>query len=85
MNKSWYVLFLSCAGIVIGSLISSLTKAVSWLSFLSYGLKFGLQNPVVLDLGVLQLTIGFSIDLTIAVILMVGLSLFIGLKVIKIK
>ena len=46
-----------------------LADGVSFLSWLSYGQAFGLQNPVVLNLGVMSITFGLSIEINIASIL----------------
>lgn len=47
------------------------------LSWLSYGQAFGLQNPVVLNLGVMSITFGLSIEINIASILGMILSIII--------
>jgi len=81
MKRSLYCLFLVCAGIVIGTLVAALTKDVAALSWLSYGLDFGLTSPFVLDLAVMKLTFGLSLTLNISVVIFVILSLAIGLSV----
>ena len=53
------------AGIVIGGFIGSLFPN----TFLNYGQVFGLSNPVVLDLGIIVLTFGLTIRITIASVL----------------
>ena len=53
------------AGIVIGGFIGSLFPS-TWLN---YGQSFGLSQPLVLDLGILAITFGLSIKITIASIL----------------
>ena len=53
------------AGIVIGGFIGSLLPN----TFLNYGQTFGMQTPLILDLGVMVLTIGLSIKITLASIL----------------
>jgi len=74
----WLNLFLICVGVVTGSMVSEMTAGIAWLSWLSYGLAFGTQAPVVLDLGILSLTFGIRIDLTISAIIFVALSLILG-------
>ena len=81
MKRSLYCLFLVCAGIVIGTLVAALTKDVAALSWLAYGLDFGLTSPFVLDLAVMKLTFGLSLTLNISVVIFVILSLAIGLSV----
>ena len=70
MKKNfWLNFFLICVGIVLGAMVSEMTAGIAWLSWLSYGLAFGTQAPVVLDLGILSLTFGIRIDLTISAII----------------
>ncbi len=78
-NTFILIIFILC-GLVIGGLIGELTKNVSWLNFLSYGQSFGLTNPVTLDLGVMQLTLGLMFKINIAGILGIILSIFLYKK-----
>ncbi len=80
MKRSLYVLFLICAGILVGSLVAALTKNIGFLSWLSFGLDFGLTQPFVLDLAVLRLTFGLTVNLNISVILFLSLFLAVGLR-----
>ena len=70
-NWSCFLLILAC--IVIGGFIGSLFPN-SWLN---YGQSFGLSSPLVLDLGILCITFGLSIKITIAGILGVALGIII--------
>ena len=54
---------------MLGSFIATLTAGVGGLGWLSYGQTFGFQNPIVLDLGVMIITFGLTIKITIASIL----------------
>ena len=45
------------------------------LSWLNYGQSFGLMDPVVLDLGILVITFGLSIRVTMASIIGVVIAL----------
>ncbi len=65
-KNTWALFLLLLAGIVLGSFLAQLTKDISALSWLSFGKTFGLDSPVVLDLGVLILTFGLKIKFTIA-------------------
>ena len=67
------------AGIVLGGFIGMLAQDIPGLGWLSYGQTFGLQQPVILDLGILVLTLGLSVNISIASIVgMIFLSLFIA-------
>lgn len=76
-KNTWALFLMLLAGIVIGGFIGTLTKDVSALSWLSYGQSFGLNDPIVLDLGVLVLTFGLSINISIASIIGVVLAIII--------
>ena len=76
--RSVFSFFLVLVGIVVGSLIAKVTASVPALGWLPYALSFGLESPVVLDLSVIRLTFGLSVDLSIAVILCVVISLIVG-------
>ena len=64
-KNNWACFLLILAGIVIGGFIGSLLP-VQWFN---YGQTFGLSSPVVLDFGILCLTFGLSIKITVASIL----------------
>ena len=82
-NNFLYNVVLVLAGIVIGSLVGKVTEGIAVLKWLSFGLTFGTEAPVVLDLFVLRLTFGISFNLSVSVILFVALSLILGRKLIK--
>ena len=68
-KNAWVLLILMLAGIVVGGFIGNLTSGMSGLNWLSYGQSFGLDNPIVLNLGILVITFGLTIKITIASIL----------------
>ena len=68
-KNGWVLLLLMLAGIVVGGFIGSLTQNINALSWLNYGQSFGLDNPIVLDLGILIITFGLTIKITIASII----------------
>ncbi len=65
-KNNWTLFILILAGIVLGGFLGNLAQSVPWLSWLNYGQAFGLENPLVLDLGILVLTFGLSVRITIA-------------------
>lgn len=71
-------LFLVLIGIVVGTFVGNICKDVSFLSWLTYGMTFGMTSPLVLDLNVIQLTFAASINLTLSVVIFVVLSFIIG-------
>jgi len=78
-RNPWVLLVLVLMGVVLGGFLGSLAEGVSFLQWLNYGQSFGIgqSNPVVLDLGVLVITFGLSIRITIAGILGVVLAILI--------
>lgn len=84
-KNGWVLFLLMLTGIVLGSFIGYITRGVSYLSWLNYGLDFGIGSPehngiVSLNLGVLVISFGLSIRITIASIVGVILSIFIYRK-----
>lgn len=73
----WALTLLILAGIVLGSFIATLTDGISGLSWLSYGQTFGFENPIVLNLGVMVLTFGLTIKITIASIIGIIVAVFV--------
>lgn len=76
-KNAWALFLMLLAGIVLGGFIGILTKDISAFSWLSYGQSFGLADPVVLNFGVLVITFGLSIKITIASIVGVILAIII--------
>lgn len=68
-KNNWALTMLILAGIVLGSFIATLTAGLPGLGWLSFGQTFGFQNPIVLNLGVMIITFGLTIKITIASIL----------------
>ncbi len=76
-KNAWALFLLILAGIVLGGFIGMLADGVSALSWLNYGQSFGLDEPVVLNLGLLVVTFGLTIKITIASIIGVILAIII--------
>lgn len=73
-----YNAFLVLVGIVVGTFVGNLCKGINALSWLAFGIDFGMNSPLSLDLGIMQLTFAISINLTLAVVLFIILALVIG-------
>ena len=73
MRKNNWACFLILAGVVIGGVIGNLFPD-SWLN---YGQTFGLSQPLVLDFGILCLTFGLTIKITIASIIGIAIGILI--------
>ncbi len=73
----WILLLLLLAGIVLGGFVGEMTKGIAGLSWLNFGQSFGFDNPLVIDLGILVLTFGINIRITMASIIGVAISLLV--------
>lgn len=77
----WILLVFILSGLVIGGLLGKVASTVQWLEWLAYGQSFGLSNPIVLDLNILQVTFGLMININIASIIGMAIAIFIYRKV----
>ncbi|MBQ8747015.1 MAG: DUF4321 domain-containing protein [Clostridia bacterium] len=77
-SKFWLNFFLVCVGIVVGTLAADLCADVPFLSWLGYGMNFGMAAPATFNLQVLSITLGLSLNLNISVIIFIILSLILG-------
>ncbi len=68
---NWVLIVLILVGFVIGRFIGTYFDG----TFLNYGQSFGLSNPVELDLGFIILTFGLKIQINIASVIGVIISL----------
>ncbi len=85
MKRSLIMLFFVCAGIVVGSLVAQVADGTAAFDWLNFGMAFGITSPLVLDLGVLTLTLGATFHLSISVILFTILSTLCGLAILRRK
>lgn len=76
-KNSWALFLLLLSGIVLGGFLGNLAAGIPFLSWLNYGQSFGFSNPIVLDLGILVITFGLSIRITIASIIGVLIAIII--------
>ena len=79
-KKGWICILFILAGLVVGGLIGQLTADVDFLWWLSYGQEFGMENPLILDLSIFKITFGLTININIASIIGVLISLLIYRK-----
>lgn len=76
-KNAWALFLLILAGIVLGGFIGMLAEGISALSWLNFGQTFGLDSPIVLNLGLLVITFGLNIKITIASIVGVIIAIII--------
>lgn len=65
-KNAWALVLLLLAGIVLGGFVGSLVEGISYLGWLNYGQTFGLISPITLDLGILVLTFGLTLKITLS-------------------
>ena len=65
-KNCWVLLLLMLAGVVLGGFIGNLAQGVSWLSWLNFGQSFGLDSPLTVNFGILVITFGINIKITMA-------------------
>lgn len=73
----WILLIMLLAGIVLGGFMGQLAEGISWLEWLNFGQSFGLDSPLVINFGILVITFGLTIKITMASIIGVALALII--------
>ena len=76
-KNNWALFLLLLTGIVLGGFIGELTKGLSGLGWLNYGQSFGFADPIVLNLGILVISFGLTIKISIASIIGVIIAIFI--------
>ena len=76
-KNGWTLLLLVLAGVVLGGFLGSLAAGVPGLDWLNFGDSFGLENPVVLSLGLVVLTFGLTIKINIASIIGIVLAILV--------
>ena len=83
MKRSLLILLFVCVGIVLGSLVAKLAVGISGLSWLNFGMNFGITSPLELSLGVLTLTLGATFHLNVSVIIFSVLAVLCGLALFR--
>ena len=73
----WILLIMLLAGIVLGGFMGQLANGISWLSWLNLGQSFGLDSPLVINFGILVITLGLTIKITMASIIGIAIALII--------
>lgn len=76
-KNGWALFLLILSGVMLGGFIGMLAGNVPMLSWLAYGQSFGLDSPIILNLGILVITFGLNIKITIASIIGVVISIII--------
>ena len=73
----WILLIMLLAGIVLGGFMGQLANGISWLSWLNFGQSFGLDSPLVINFGILVITLGLTIKITMPSIIGIAIAIII--------
>ena len=65
----WILLIMLLAGIVLGGFMGQMAEGIPWLGWLNFGQSFGLDSPLVVNFGILVITFGLTIKITMASII----------------
>ena len=76
-KNSWALFLLILAGLVLGGFIGMLAEGSSAVGWLAYGQTFGVEKSIILDLGILIITFGLTIKITISSIIGIVLAIII--------
>ena len=76
-KNSWALFLLILTGIVLGGFIGSMAEGAGVLGWLNYGQTFGLSNPIVFDIGIMCITFGLTIKITVASIIGIAIGIII--------
>ena len=71
----WILLIMLLAGIVLGGFMGQMAEGIPWLGWLNFGQSFGFDSPLIINFGILVITFGLSIKITMASIIGVALAL----------
>lgn len=84
-NKALVFILFLLTGITLGVLLTEVFSNVSFLNWLSYGQEIGVgfPNPIVIDISVLKLSFGFSININIIKMLCIIFCLWLYKKFAK--
>ena len=79
-KNKWIGIIFILSGLVIGGLIGELTSNINGLWWLGYGMNFGMETPLILDLSIVKITFALMIKINIASIVGMIIGLFIYKK-----
>lgn len=76
-NPWWILVVIVIAGAMLGSVVANAVGQFTYLSWLGRSISIGLTPPVVIDLHVLTLTLGFTVRLNLAIVLGILVAAFV--------
>lgn len=82
MRKVLIIVF-CILGMVIGMALGQVVSSIDFLQWLNIGGEFGIQNPLTINLGFMQFTIGLWCKITIAGVIGMIILAIISKKVLQ--
>ena len=76
-KNNWILLIMILTGVVLGGVIGQFASKIPALSWLNNGQDFGLSKPFILNFGILVLSFGLKIKITVAGIIGIILAIII--------
>lgn len=76
----WVLCLVMLSGILLGGFIGQYVGQLPYMNWLKYGKDFGLTQPLFLDLDIISIQFGFTIQFTISGILGMIIALLIYRK-----
>ena len=74
----WFNFFMVIVGIVVGTLVATLTNNLPYLSWLGFSVAFGTTSPLALNLSIINFTFSCNVSISIAVIIFIIIALVVG-------
>lgn len=74
---TWSLFFFILCGIVLGGFLGSFAEHINYLKWLNFGYSFGMKAPIAIDLKVIYFQFQALLDISIASLLGVAISIFI--------
>ena len=82
-GRPWVIVLVLLAGLVFGGFLGDVaikaldSVGISFLNWMRYGVTFGITEPLNLDLGIIRLVLGLTVQFTIIGIIGMLVSYFI--------
>lgn len=82
-RRALIVMLIILFGGAIGGVLADLARGSEYFDWLSYGRSFGIStdNPFILNLGIIDIKLGFMLNLTVAAIVCIIISIVISRRI----
>ncbi len=83
MRKNVYFFIIMAGALLIGAVLTHAIQGAVGLGWLAYTIHFGLPTDVHLDLSVLTLTFGFTVDISLIQVFMLVIGFIVYFNTVK--